>query len=138
MTEKVHEGRNIKRIREILGFKQDALAAELGLSQQTISQMEQRETIDRDLLEKVAKVLNVPVEAIQNFDEKSALSIISSTFNDNSAVNYYCTFNPLDKWLEAMDENKNLVEENKKLYERLLQSEREKVELLQKMLGEKN
>jgi DNA-binding XRE family transcriptional regulator len=33
MTEKtVHEGRNVKRIREILGIKQDTLANELGLS----------------------------------------------------------------------------------------------------------
>ena len=27
---KVHEGRNIKRFREMLGIKQDALAADLG------------------------------------------------------------------------------------------------------------
>ncbi len=30
----MHEGRNVKRIREILGIKQDTLAIELGLSQQ--------------------------------------------------------------------------------------------------------
>ena len=42
----VHEGKNIKRIREILGIKQDALAIELGLSQQAISQLEQKETLD--------------------------------------------------------------------------------------------
>lgn len=35
--------------------------------------------------------------------------------------------NPLDKMLD-------LVEENKKLYERLLESEKEKVELLKRML----
>lgn len=35
--------------------------------------------------------------------------------------NYHdCTFNPIEKWLEVLDENK-------KLYERLLDSEREKV-----------
>jgi DNA-binding XRE family transcriptional regulator len=39
MGEKVvHEGRNVKRIREILGIKQEALAMDLGLSQQAISQ----------------------------------------------------------------------------------------------------
>jgi len=33
MTEKtVHEGRNVKRIREMPGIKQDALAMDLGLS----------------------------------------------------------------------------------------------------------
>ena len=35
MTEKhLHEGRNVKRIREIMGVKQDSMASELGLSQQ--------------------------------------------------------------------------------------------------------
>ena len=38
------------------------------------------------------------------------------------------TSTPIDKWVEALDENK-------KLYERLLQSEKEKVELLQALLG---
>jgi hypothetical protein len=29
-TKKIHEGRNVKRFREMLGIKQDALAADLG------------------------------------------------------------------------------------------------------------
>lgn len=34
MAEKtLHEGRNVNRIRDVLGIKQDALAMELGLSQ---------------------------------------------------------------------------------------------------------
>jgi len=40
---------------------------------------------------------------------------------------YYPTFNPLDKLLHAL-------EENKVLYERLLKSEQEKVELLKQGL----
>ncbi len=67
----VHEGRNVKRIREILGIKQDALAMDLGLSQQAISQLEQKEALDGELLEKIAKILEVPVEAINNFDEEA-------------------------------------------------------------------
>jgi hypothetical protein len=37
-----HHGRNVKRIREILG-----------ISQQAISSLEQREALDKDLLEKI-------------------------------------------------------------------------------------
>lgn len=129
MTEKtVHEGRNVKRIREILGIKQDALAVELGLSQQAISALEQKEALDKDMLEKVAKALKVPTDAIKNFSEEIAINIISNTFNDNSVnMNYQCTFNPLNKYIEQ-------VEENKKLYEALLKSEREKTALLEKIL----
>ena len=132
MTEKtIHEGRNVKRIREMLGIKQDTLASDLGLSQQAISQLEQKEALDKDMLEKIAAVLKVPVEAIKNFDEERAINIIANTFNDNAVnMNYQCTINPLEKYIEAL-------EENKKLYERFLQSEKEKVELLQSMLAKK-
>jgi transcriptional regulator with XRE-family HTH domain len=48
-----HHGRNVKRIREILGIKQEALAMDPGISQQAISSLEQREALDKDLLEKI-------------------------------------------------------------------------------------
>lgn len=128
MTEKtIHEGRNVKRIREILGIKQDALAAELGLSQQAVSALEQKEKIDDKILADVAKVLKVPSEAIRNLTDDAATNFFN-TFNDNSGFNYQCNINPLEKYIDAM-------EENKKLYERLLQTEREKVALLEKMLN---
>jgi transcriptional regulator with XRE-family HTH domain len=130
MTDKLlHEGRNVKRLREILGMKQDTLAFELGLSQQAVSQLEQKEALDKDLLEKISAVLKIPVEAIRNFDEEKAINIISNTFNDQAInMNYQCNFNPLEKFIEQ-------VEKNEKLYEALLQSEREKVALLEKILN---
>lgn len=131
MTEKtIHEGRNVKRIREILGVKQDALAMELGLSQQAISSLEQKEAIDKDMLEKIAKVLKVSPDAIKSFNEENTINIFSNTYHDNSSILGTYNFNPLDKLMEAL-------EENKKLYERLLQTEREKVALLEKMLEKK-
>ncbi|MCD8540925.1 MAG: helix-turn-helix domain-containing protein [Leadbetterella sp.] len=130
---KIHEGRNVKRFREMLGIKQDALAFELGedWNQQKISLLEQKETIDISLLRQISDALKIPVQAIQNFDEEQAVNIISNTFNDQSnGYNYYPTFNfnPFEKWLEALDENK-------KLYGSLLQAEKEKVALLEKMLA---
>ncbi|XZF12677.1 helix-turn-helix transcriptional regulator [Chitinophagaceae bacterium MMS25-I14] len=116
-----HHGRNVKRLREIMGVKQEALAIELGSewNQKKISALESRPEIDEDLLERIANVFKVPVEAIENFDDEATVNIVANTFtsHDNStlnAVNPYCTFNPFDKMLE-------LMEENKKLYERLLQ-----------------
>jgi len=132
MPEKtIHEGRNVKRIREILGVKQEALAVDLGLSQQAISQLEQKEALDADMLNKIAEALKVPAEAIKNFDEEKANNFFN-TFNDNSVshvIGNYGTynFNPIEQWMQAL-------EENRKLYERLLQSEKEKVALLEKML----
>lgn len=118
----------------MLQIKQEALAWELGedWSQKRVSLLEQKEVIEKDILEKVAEILKVPAEAIRSFDAENAVNIISETINnhDQSSLiqqNPVFNFNPIDKWVEAL-------EENKKLYERLLQSEREKVELLQKVL----
>jgi transcriptional regulator with XRE-family HTH domain len=129
----VHHGRNIKRIREIQGIKQEALALELGeeWNQKKISLLESKEVVDETMLGEVAKALKVSPEAIKNFNEEAAFNIIANNTHDHSAsVNYYCTFNPIERWLES-------IEENKKLYERLLQTEREKVALLEKMLAQK-
>lgn len=109
----VHEGKNVKRIREIFGIKQDHLALDLGLSQQAVSQLEQKDTIDSELLEKIAKALKVTPEAIKRFNEQAVVNNINNTFHDYS-VNYQ--FNPIEKIVE--------------LYERLLQSEKEKMELI--------
>ena len=117
-----HIGRKISRIRELRGIKQETLAQELGVSQQTVSRIEASEAVEEDILAKVAKILGVQTEAIKNFSEDAVFNYFNN-FNDNSAFNNQCTFNPLDKLMEVIDENK-------KLYERLLQSEREKVEIL--------
>ncbi|WP_315822711.1 helix-turn-helix transcriptional regulator [Paraflavitalea speifideaquila] len=135
MPNKVHEGRNVKRFREMLGIKQEALAYELGedWTQKKVSIVGQKETIEPDILEQVAKILKVPVDAIKNFSEEAAINIISSTLHDNAgSINNNCTltFNPVDKWIEALDENK-------KLYELLLKEKDEKIVLLEKLAGEK-
>jgi transcriptional regulator with XRE-family HTH domain len=119
--QKMHIGRKICRIREIRGIKQEALAQELGITQQQVSRLEQSETIEDEILEQIAKVLGVPVEAINNFSDEAVINIISSTLHDNAgSVNYGCTltFNPIEKVVE--------------LYERLLASEREKVEMMKR------
>lgn len=127
----LHIGRKIGRIREMKGIKQEALAIELGVSQQTVSNIEKSSKVEDEVLEKIAKALGVTGDAIRNFSEEAVTNYFN-TFNQsvsssNFGHNNTCTFNPLDKLVE-------LFEENKKLYERLLDSEREKVEMLKKKI----
>jgi transcriptional regulator with XRE-family HTH domain len=129
MSETLHLGRKICRMREMLGKKQEFLATELGISQQAVSKIEQSADVEDEALEKIAKVLGVTADAIKNFSEEAVVNYFN-TFNDSSvnhgavgSNNYHCNFNPLDKLLE-------MVAENKKLYEQLLATEREKFELL--------
>ncbi|MGB5819693.1 MAG: helix-turn-helix transcriptional regulator [Saonia sp.] len=117
-TKPNHIGRKIGRIRELRGMKQETLAEELGISQQAVSKLEQTAEIEDERLEQIAKVLGVTKEAIENFSEDTVFNIIGNTYHDNSSsFNYACTFNPIDKLVEV-------YEENKKLYERLLQAEK--------------
>jgi len=127
MEKTIHQGRNVKRFREMLGIKQEALALELGeeWNQRKVSLLEQKEVIEPELLDQVANVLKVPVEAIKNFDEQAAVNVISSTINnhDNSSVYGNYQFNPLDKVIE--------------LYERMLKDKDAMIERLEKLLLEK-
>jgi len=124
-----HHGRNVKRMRDVMGVKQDALAHDLGISQQAISLLEQKETLDAPMIEKIAVILGVPEEMITHMTDEGLLNIFSGTFSDNASV-YSHTFNninPLDKLMETVDKNE-------KLYERLLAAEKEKNDLLLKLL----
>ena len=120
----VHHGRNIKRLREILGVKQDVIAAEFNITQQAVSDLEKKAQLSDDILDKVAKVLKIPVDAIKNFNDETAVNIIANTFNETSFLAYHQTnYNQMDKLTEMM--------------ERLLKAEQEKNALLEKMLAEK-
>jgi transcriptional regulator with XRE-family HTH domain len=129
-----HIGRNISRIRELRDMKQEALAQALGISQQTISAIENSETIDDTRLAEVAKALGVTAEAIKNYCDDMVLNIINNTFTNTShdsstinSINVQPNFNPLDKVVE-------LYQEKEKLYERLIQTEKDKVEYLEKIV----
>jgi hypothetical protein len=132
---KIHQGRNIKRFREMLGIKQEALAFELGddWNQKKISLLEQKETVEANILAQVAKILKVPVEAFENFDEEQAVNIIANTFDNGSilnGINYNPTFNPIDKLV-------TLHEEKIALYERMLKEKDEMMARLEKLLERK-
>jgi len=119
-----HIGRNISRIRELRGMKQEALAQALGISQQSVSTLENSEELDEKRLKEVAEALGVSVEGLRNFSEEGVINLINN-FHDNSQgshfVNNHCTFNPLDKVVE--------------LYERLVQAEKDKISYLEKLLN---
>ena len=129
MPDSLNIGRKIGRVRELRGMKQETLAIELGISQQAVSKIEQSEKIEDEILEKIANILGVPSQAIKNYSDEAVIYNIQNNYegSNNQGTNHIsqhnCTFNPLEKWLEVLDENK-------KLYERLLASEKEKVEIL--------
>ena len=136
ITKPKHIGRNITRIRELRGMKQEALAFAIGISQQSVSNIEASETVDDEKLNSIAEVLGVSAEAIKNFSEEAAINYFNNIHDNDisgSIVNTQpnnCTFNPLDKLVEV-------YHEKEKLYERLLQAEKDKVLYLEELLKSK-
>lgn len=139
MTKNIHQGRNVKRFREMLSIKQEALAYELGgdWTQKRVSLLEQKEIIEQDILDQVANILKVPADAIKNFDEETAIFNIQNNYEGSNAstgtigIFQNCDINPVEKLFQVL-------EENKLLYERLLKAEQDKNELLLRLLNNKS
>ena len=124
---KTHHGHSIKRIRDMLGIKQETLAAELNMTQQAFSKLEQKEQIEDEMLDKIAKILHVSTEALKTMSEEATINYIN-TFTDNENGHFFTqncqySFIPIDKIVE--------------LYERLVKAEQEKVALLEEQLKNK-
>lgn len=124
--EKIHEGKNLKRIREIMGLKQEVLGRKCpgNYSQQRISEFENQWTIDEPTLQELAEALGVTVEFIRAFNEEKAIYNIQHNhdFHDNSVANhnYQPTFNSGSDKLENLLVNltrvvSDLAEEVRKL-----------------------
>ena len=119
-----HVGRNLQRIRVYLGMKQEALAADLGVNQQVISKIEKQEEIEEDFLKRIAEVLGISEEVIKDFDVEK--TIFNNNYKDANISEGATTYaivqqiNPLEKIVE--------------LYERLLKSEQDKIEILKKYM----
>lgn len=133
MEHKIHQGRNVKRFREMLGIKQEALAFDLGddWNQKKVSLLEQKEVIEDSLLQQIAEVLKIPVEAFQNFDEEQAVNIISNTFGEHAFSNSFnygtINFHPIEKIIQLYDEKIAL-------YERMLKEKDEMMARLERLI----
>lgn len=120
MERKVKIGRNIKFLRNLKGIKQETVAYELGMSQPEYSLIENSEDVEESIIFQVAQILNVTPEIIKEFNENQVFYNIENKV-DNTTIHehghgIHQVFSPVDKVVE--------------LYERLLASEREKIEIL--------
>ena len=78
-------------------------------------------------MEKVARVLNIPVETIKNFKDAVVVNVISNTFNDT----FYDNASFVIDHQSNVHHNDKLVE----TLERLLKAEQESNALLKKIVA---
>ena len=143
-NKRVHQGANVSKLRRIVGMKQDALAKELGVSQQFLSRLERQREIGKDYLDKIAAILKVTPEIIENMEETPISVVIeNNNFEDGSNNTGIGYINDLDnevndnRIIHPVEKIIELTKENASLYERMLANEKEKVALLEKLLNEK-
>lgn len=126
-------GRTISWIRLLRVMKKEDLALAMGIKLQTVIQIENSKSVEEWLLLKVAEALGVSVEGIKNFSEDAVIDYISSKIGpeDNVDMAAIAGVNP---HFAVLDKLVHSYEENKRLYERLLDSEKEKVGYMEKLL----
>jgi len=116
-------GRKIEKVRKLRGLTQDDLGHGLGITKQAVSKLEQSDSIENDRLIQIAEVLGVTKEGLENFNE-DAVFYLTTNFNENCGVTSQVINNNVENF------SNNPVEKIIELYESLLKSEREKVEIL--------
>lgn len=112
-------GTKVKKLRELRNFTQEFMAASLEMTPSGYGKIERNESeVTYQKLEKIAEVLGIKIEDIVNFNEKMVFNIM----NNNNSNNGYVV-------------NNNSISDNeKRLYEQLIEQLREENRLLKSML----
>lgn len=140
-TKNVNQGANVRKLRQIMGMKQETLAEALHTSQQKISRIEQSRVIEPQTLTKIADILNVSPKIIQELEENSnSIVIENNTFQSGSSNTGFMEIqhdNNDNRVIHPIDKVVELSKEHAALYERILAIEKEKIMLLEQLLKEK-
>lgn len=81
----IHHGRNLVRLMNRKGLKVENLEKALQLSQTQVQELMEMKKIDDEMLDKLAKALDVSVETIKNMKEEEPSVIFeNNTFNINN------------------------------------------------------
>lgn len=110
----MHIGRNISKLRDLKGIKQEEFARMLGISQQAISRIEHKKDLDDDMLQKIAEKLDVTIEGIKQFSPDATINSINQQGGNVFVEKLY--INPIEK-----------IEE---LYQKMLKERDNTIELL--------
>lgn len=83
----IHQGSNVKRVREALGWKQIILANELGAgwSQKKISKLESSENVGEDDIRRISIIMDVPEALFRNTTRGMLKSLFRTAFYGGGA-----------------------------------------------------
>lgn len=145
----VNQGANVRTLRNILGIKQEMLAEELGTTQQAVSYLEQRPVLKKDMLVRIAQVLNVPVKIIEELEENPLSVVIENNHFENGSYmgngvgntgvieNDQIQTKHNEPHIYPLDKVTELSNEISSLYERIIALEKERSSFLEQLLKDK-
>ena len=137
-TKNVHQGANVRKLRQLVGMKQTTFGEMLGMNQQSVSRLEQKRVLEEDTLFKVANILHVAPDIIRNLEENPTSIVIENNTFQTGISNVGVVENQRDNIVNhPVDQLMALNKEQASLYERMLTIEKEKNALLEKLLKEK-
>lgn len=110
----MHIGRNISKLRDLKGLKQEEFAKLLNISQQAVSRLENKKDIDDDLLQQIADKLDLTVDVIKQFSPDATINSINQQGGNVYVERLY--INPVEK-----------IEE---LYQKLLKEKEDTIHFL--------
>ncbi|WP_456088579.1 helix-turn-helix domain-containing protein [Parabacteroides sp.] len=137
----IHHGRNLVRLMNKKGLKVEDLEKALQLSQKQVEELMEMKKIDDEMLDKLAKALDVSVETIKNMkEEEPSVSFQNDTFNIENENN---TNSPVyNNIVGNQEQTNNHKYDNVSFsqiidaYRLMLKQEREEVHRLQKRIDE--
>ena len=139
--EKIHQGRNIRFFRNARNMKQEDFAERLGVSQPIVTRIEKQDVVETSMLLKCADILGVSADTLKEFDTDTMFNNFNYHFdkieNTNGALTISKDGSPPTNFNYPIEKLMELHRESIELYERLLQTEKEKNALLERMLAEK-
>lgn len=141
---RVHHGRNIRRTRVEKNMNQEGLSELVHLSQPAVSKYEKMRVIDDEMLQRFARVLNVPFDYLKTLEEDAQTVVFeNNTVNDSeqNTGGAKISIGTVKSYTEDTDSsndnrvnNFNPIDKITELYERLLKEKDEKYAALERRL----
>lgn len=145
-TSQKHHGHAIKRLRRDKGMSQRELASLIGMSRQVLSYYETEDVVDDDVLQQIAKGLNVSVDLIKELEDDKSFAYYIENNRFTSPSNFGGTGNTTIGSIEVPKENtllkmsieklENAYEDNRKQFESIIGTYKEMVEILKQEIQE--
>jgi transcriptional regulator with XRE-family HTH domain len=107
MKAKFHSGLQVKKIRVASGITQIQLGEKIGKTQALVSYIEKTGKANKDILEDIAKALNVGIEQLLNATDDSALQQFTKSLNKDAL--YKQLLSEIDYLKKQIEDYKEII-----------------------------